>query len=139
MWFTLNCAAALLVFVIFHSLQQRRLQQQQQTLAAQVHCRSTLDSVSALMAYLSRREPFLLYKTNSDASSVICTVRYKEPMSTDLWKWGGEPPEVQLTFDKKAVSCWASVCGLTGNAAQIRTNRTRGGAGCTEKRGREDP
>ena len=32
-------------------------------------------------------------------------------MSTDLWKWGGEPPEVQLTFDKKAgellgVSLW---------------------------------
>ena len=83
MWFTLNCAAALLVFVIFHSLQRRRLQQQQQTLAAQVHCRSTLDSVSALMAYLGRREPFLLYKTNSD----------------------------ELTFDKKAgellgVSLW---------------------------------
>ena len=63
---------------------------------------SPIPTLHALQeAYLHRREPFLLYKTNSDSTAALCTVRYREPATTDIWKWGGAPPEVQLTFDQK--------------------------------------
>jgi hypothetical protein len=100
-WFLVNVVIAAVVYVIFHYLQGRRLERARRTLAAQIHCRCTLDSVAALEAYLHRREPFLLYKTNSDSASALCTVRYREPTTTDIWKWGGAPPEVQITFDQK--------------------------------------
>ena len=100
-WFIINIAVAAGVYIIFHYLQGRRLERARRTLAAQIHFRCSLESVAALEAYLHRREPFLLYKTNSDSSAALCTVRYREPTTTDIWKWGGAPPEVQVTFDQK--------------------------------------
>jgi len=100
-WFMVNIILAAVVYVVFEAVQQRRLRRARQTLAAQVQCGCSLESVEELQQYLQRRQPYLLYQTNSDASSALVTVRYKEPTTTDLWKWGGAPPEVQLTFDQK--------------------------------------
>ncbi len=66
-----------------------------------MHCRCQLESVEALEGYLKRREPFLLHKTNTDSAAAVCSVRYQEPVTADLWKWGGGAPQVQITYDRR--------------------------------------
>ncbi|EKX47368.1 hypothetical protein GUITHDRAFT_137545 [Guillardia theta CCMP2712] len=107
LWFIVNVALAAIITYLANYWERVSLQRHQKQMACELHCRAPILDLNKL----ERRLPFLNQRSNFDLDSVSCMVRWKEPITADLWKWGGAPPEIQITYDKKrmlllSISLW---------------------------------
>lgn len=100
LWFLLNLALASGAVVVLRLLHIRRVRKREQRASTELHVRLPLRSVEALDKHVHARQPLRSHRTNTDTSFSLCTARWKEPKTADLWKWGGPPPEVQVTYDR---------------------------------------